>query len=165
MASLATFACTLLIYYGLPLRPIQVISDVVGVGMFIIGIGGLAWLVIYAIRKYAAAPTDTGNRMLGALLIVYLVVIGFAMIYYLIEESSSGQFSGLETRTDSLYFTIITLGTVGYGDIVPVGQLARTVAMVQVLFDLVLIGLLLSIAGSHVTQRLATRRSTGRGVN
>jgi hypothetical protein len=44
---------------------------------------------------------------------------------------------------------VITLGTVGYGDVHAVGQMARVVSMVQVAFDLVVIGALIAVATSR----------------
>ena len=45
--------------------------------------------------------------------------------------------------------TVVTLGTVGYGDVHAIGQLARVVTMVQVAFDLVVIGALIAVASSR----------------
>jgi voltage-gated potassium channel len=57
----------------------------------------------------------------------------------------SEQFDGLETKVDGLYFALVTLTTVGFGDIVPVGQTARAVVTVQVAFDLVVVTTAVSI--------------------
>ena len=43
----------------------------------------------------------------------------------------------------------VTLGTVGYGDVHAVGQLARVITMIQVAFDLVVIGALIAVASSR----------------
>lgn len=158
MRSVAVLTSALLIYYGLPLRAIRAVPDVVGLVMFAVGVVGLVWLLLHQIRRLSARPDETGNRVQGLLSLIYLVVIVFALAYYLIELQAPGQFEGLETRTDSLYYTVVTLGTVGYGDVHAAGQVARIVTMVQVMFDLVVIGLLLSVASSHIGQRLAAAR-------
>ena len=66
--------------------------------------------------------------------------------------------SGLETKTDALYFTLVTLATVGYGDIWPSGQTARVVAMVQIVFNLVVIASVVSVIGGLVRKRVAARQ-------
>ena len=85
-------------------------------------------------------------RVNSLLILLYPVVVLFALAYYVIQVRDPTQFSGLATRTDSLYYTVVTLGTVGYGDIHAMGQLARIVTMVQVTFDLVVIGALIAVA-------------------
>jgi hypothetical protein len=84
------------------------------------------------------------------LTLLYPVVALFALAYYVIQSTDPAQFTELVTRTDSLYYTVITLGTVGYGgDVHAVGQLARVVSMIQVAFDLVVIGALIAVATSR----------------
>jgi hypothetical protein len=39
------------------------------------------------------------------------------------------QVSGLNTRTDALYFTLVTMATVGFGDIHAEGQFARAMVI------------------------------------
>ena len=68
--------------------------------------------------------------------------------------------AGLDTRTDALYFTVVTLGTVGYGDVHPVGQAARLIATTQIAFDLVFVAALLSVFSSRVTRVVAARSAT-----
>ena len=47
----------------------------------------------------------------------------------------------VQTRTDALYFTVTVFSTVGFGDIVAVSQPARLVVTVQMLLDLLALGL------------------------
>jgi hypothetical protein len=44
------------------------------------------------------------------------------------------------SRVGALYFTVTVFATVGFGDIVPVTDAARIVVMVQMVGDLVLVG-------------------------
>ncbi|MFI9410612.1 potassium channel family protein [Nocardia gamkensis] len=72
--------------------------------------------------------------------------------------SRAGGLDGLRTRTDSLYYTIVTLGTVGHGDVHAVRPAAKVATMVQVVFDLGVIGTLIAIGTSRVVQRLDEAR-------
>ena len=45
-------------------------------------------------------------------LLVAMLVLGFAAVYYAMD-ADQGQFAGLATRVDSVYFTVTTLSTVG----------------------------------------------------
>lgn len=74
-----------------------------------------------------------------------LLVVIFACLYRLAEMSAETP----QFLTDSadhylsfgeaMYFSVITLSTVGYGDIVPVGQLVRLLAAAQVIIGLLLL--------------------------
>ena len=41
---------------------------------------------------------------------------------------------------DTLYFTITTFGTVGFGDIAPLSRTGRLLVSLQIVLDLILIG-------------------------
>lgn len=59
----------------------------------------------------------------------------------------------METRTDALYFTIVTMATIGYGDIHATGQFARVLVMIAVLFQFTFLTALIST----ITRRLRVR--------
>lgn len=73
-----------------------------------------------------------------------LFIVLFASSYFLMERNAVA-FNQPLTRTDALYFTITTFATVGYGDIVPMTTEAKITAMVQMLGDLLLVGVALKI--------------------
>jgi len=70
---------------------------------------------------------------------VYLIVAYFfAMLYMLLVEWNSASFNlAVAERTpqllqsDLLYFSLVTLATLGYGDILPVSETARTLAVIE----------------------------------
>jgi voltage-gated potassium channel len=72
-------------------------------------------------------------------LLLAMLVVGFAAVY-LAMDRNQGQFSGLDTRIDALYFTVTTMSTVGYGDITATGQVARFVVTAQILFNVAFVG-------------------------
>ncbi len=76
-----------------------------------------------------------------------------------------GQFAQLHDKTDALYFNVSTLATVGFGDVHPVGQLARAAVTLQIVFNLVFLGAAVSmITGFFRTGRARfTRQDTGQG--
>ena len=73
---------------------------------------------------------------------VPLFLLLFASAYFAMATISPANFSTHAlTRTDALYFTVTTFSTVGYGDITAVSQSARLVVTVQMLLDLLALGL------------------------
>jgi len=150
----ATLAGALLFYYYFPVTGES--SAVWQLLLFGVGLALLIWWIIRELMKQLAAGSN-GVKIRSLITLLYPVVALFALAYYLIQRNDPTQFDGLVTRTDSLYFTVITLGTVGYGDVHALGQLARVVTMIQVAFDLVVIGAFVAIASSRVQVLLAQR--------
>jgi hypothetical protein len=126
--------------------------------LFFVGLGLLVWWIIRELMKQVSAGSNPRVGVGSLITLLYPVVALFALFYYVIQHNDPTQFDGLVTRTDSLYFTIITLGTIGYGDITAVGQLARVITMIQVAFDLVVIGAFVAVASSRVQVLLSQRR-------
>ena len=157
-----TLASAVVFFYFVPI-------DIKGAHPFreiIVFIGALAvliWLIVRQLVKQMGAGPDPGVRVRSLITLLYPVVVLFALTYYVIQVHSPQQFDGIVTRTDSLYYTVVTLGTVGYGDVHAVGQLAKVVTIVQVAFDLVVIGALISVASSRF-QVVPTRRSIKKGT-
>ena len=72
---------------------------------------------------------------------VALFLLLFAAVYFVMDRASPASFSHHLTRTDSLYFTVTTFSTVGYGDITAASQAARLLVTVQMILDLLALGL------------------------
>ncbi|MGY1899141.1 potassium channel family protein [Nocardia gipuzkoensis] len=161
--------CALLFYYFLPLEsvPLGRPAAVLGLVAFVVGVAGLVWLARWRVRRYFRDPRASSGRINDVLLVVCVVVTFFALYYYVLEQRAPGQFAGLHTRTDALYYTIVTLGTVGYGDVHAVGPAAKVATMVQVVFDLGVIGTLIAIGTSLIVRRLdeAQRKSPPGGAD
>lgn len=88
----------------------------------------IAWSVIRAV--YAPGPI-TYHRVVGAMLLYICVGIIFAALYAIVASQTTNALSGYTiTPHNSLpaevvYFSFVTLTTVGYGDFSPVDPLVR----------------------------------------
>lgn len=154
--TLGSLVCALLVLYGFPTE-LAFHRDAVGMVALVIGTVGLSWLVVLQIQRMTAPNAKQSRRLGGVLSLVAIATCFFALTYYLIEVNAPQQFDGLATRTDALYYAVVTLGTVGYGDIHAVGQTARVATMVQVVFNLVVIGALLAVSSSLLAERFSRR--------
>jgi Ion channel len=78
-----------------------------------------------------------GDRVFGAVVLYLLLGLIWAVAYNIVETSSPGSFAGRATENSALadwaYFSFVTLTTVGYGDITPVAQSARSLAILEAL--------------------------------
>ena len=95
----------------------------------------LTWVVAHAVY---APGRITFHRLQGAIVIYLSLATIFASAYSLIWELSPGAFANLVARTGGpeevatmLYFSLTTLTTTGYGDIVPIDPFARSLANLE----------------------------------
>ncbi|BDA65362.1 potassium channel family protein [Actinomyces capricornis] len=151
---LVVAALTIGAFYVLPVSPDKDLPA--RTGMSVVLLAGLAGVVIRQLRYY--------SERIGRLVNVFIAAVAMlALICYAIAVHQPEQFTGLETRTDALYFTITTLSTVGYGDIHPVGQAARALVAMMIIFDVVLLGALASAVSDSLRRvRQGSSRGTGR---
>jgi voltage-gated potassium channel len=148
----------LVAYYAWPVRE-EGGGLVVGILTTLVAVALLGYAIAGQLRRHLVHGEDLGFPTLAIL--VGTVVVVFAFAYYRIELTSPGQMEGLETKTDSLYFTMSMLTTVGLGDIHPVGQVARTLALVQMGFDLVFIASAGTLLAGAVGERLRAEHEDG----
>lgn len=116
----------------------------------------LSLLVAAILRQTFAPGRVTLRRIEGALAAYLLIGVIFASAYDALNALAPGAFhrGGVPLPPtprsgEFLFFSIITLTTTGYGDIVPVHPVARSLAMLQVitgtLFTTVLLARLVSL--------------------
>lgn len=106
-----------------------------------------------ALRFAMRAEAVHAEHLFAALSAYLLAGIFFGLFYWVVEQIRPGSFAapGEFSRMSGLYFSFITLATLGYGDIVPRSDLARSLALVEAvggqLFLVVLVARLVSLWG------------------
>jgi voltage-gated potassium channel len=156
---LATTVVLLLFYAFVP------IPGTSGAGALVGLVGGLAvFLVVigWQIRTIVGARNPVARAVEVVAFALPLLVVVFAFTYLSVSRADPTSFSEDLSRVDSLYFTVSTVSTVGFGDVTAESDAARIVVTVQMLFDLALIASLVRLVV------LATRtglRRRGAGVD
>ena len=84
-----------------------------------------------------------------------LLICLFASTYYAMGRASPASFNEALTRTDALYFTVTVFATVGFGDVVATSQAARVGVTIQMVADLLLIGVIARVLLGTARQRQA----------
>jgi hypothetical protein len=98
----------------------------------------LLWVSFLLLKDIAVRlHTVTLELIVGSVNVYLMLGIGFALVFALIEHLLPGSFTGLEgfaVRPDQvltfLYYSFITMSTLGYGDISPVMPHAMTASYV-----------------------------------
>jgi hypothetical protein len=100
------------------------------------------------------------NKVVGALCIYLLIGAIFALLFQLLEDFLPGSFEGLEGHEGSalpwrfVYFSFVTLSTLGYGDVLPLTIYAETLAVVEaVLGQFYLAILVAGLVGAYLSDR------------
>jgi hypothetical protein len=87
-------------------------------------------------RRIASHTVISTETVLGAISVYLLIGMSFAFIYSATGALSSAPFfhdKPSATINDYLFFSYTTLTTVGYGNLVPAGNLGQTFAMLEAL--------------------------------
>ena len=87
-----------------------------------------------AALRFAIGATQVDAEHLYAALSAYLLAgIYVGLLYWVLEQIKPGTFSftGEFSQASAIYFSFVTLATLGYGDIVPRADVARGIAVVE----------------------------------
>jgi len=116
--------------------------------------------LVLAIKHILFGPRIDTNKIVGSVTIYLLIGIIWALLYGLVEAVIAGSFSGNLLNVggsqfwDLIYFSFVTLTTLGYGDILPVNTYARTLAYMEAIAGQFYIAILVaSLVGAHLSDR------------
>jgi len=88
------------------------------------------------VRRLAAHPEISFKTVMGALCIYLYFVLFFAQLFMLVDALTSGPFFAQTDdpqSVDFIYFSMVTLTTVGYGDFTSVVEVGRILAGIEAL--------------------------------
>lgn len=137
------------------------VSDTGAFSSILLGILVLITPVVI-LRRIFSHLVISGQTVLGAICAYLLLGMAFAFAYHaqwaIDHEAFNGNL-GPSPQFGLLYFSYVTLATLGYGDITPAGQLARSFAMIESLVGQIF---LVTLVAALVGNLGRVRSSTGR---
>jgi len=155
--TLLTSTGVVVVYFLLPLDRTFAAGTVV---TLVVGLLGVTLLIVWQVRWIVRSPHPALRAVEAVALSLPLFLLLFAAGYQGLSASDEGAFTGPLSRVDSLYFVITAFATVGFDDISPMSQLAHVLVTIQMVGDLLLIGLVLRVFVAAVDRR---RHRTGPG--
>lgn len=155
--ALIVAALIVVIFYVTPLR------TTIDVGTLLRLVGGLVALsvvIAWQLRAIARSPHPALRAVETLAFAIPVFLLLFAATYALMSQAQPEAFSETMSRTDALYFSVTVFATVGFGDISAVSEAARVVVTVQMLADLLLLGLVLRAVLDAVDRGKARQRES-----
>jgi hypothetical protein len=132
-------------------------------------IAALAVTVVWLVHALSIIIADLFQRrdvtidtILGAVVVYLLAAVAFAILFQLVETLHPGSFSGIpdvsvgdehELGDAMLYFSMVCITTMGYGDIVPVSDLARPISVLEGAFGQLYLAVMIArLVGLHLAR-------------
>lgn len=128
----------------------------------------LAFLLLAAfasMRQIVLDNSVSANRIIGAICVYLLLGVIWSLVYALLEFAMPGSFSGMAEQSGAnwnpgwVYYSFITLTTLGYGDILPLTFSARALSYMETITGQFYLAVL--VAGL-VSAYLSTRQESSR---
>lgn len=120
----------------------------------------LALAIFNTLRQVAVGNDISPNRIIGATCVYLMLGVLWSVAYSVLEFSQPGSFAGLtELATpawnpDWVYFSFVTITTLGYGDILPLTQTARSLAFSEAIVGQFYIAVLVAgLVGAYISER------------
>jgi hypothetical protein len=146
-------AALVIVYYLAPLdHPLDPIIWI----EFVVGLLVFGAVIAWQVRAILGSDVPRLRAIQAVAVGLPLLLLLFASAYVVIAHNAPGSFTESITRTDALYFTVTVFATVGFGDIAPSSEIARIVTMLQMIMDLIAIGVIAKIVLGAV--QVAVRR-------
>jgi len=102
-----------------------------------------------AIFQVWRATSDCGRSAARWSALTAVIILGFAWAYTFVGVD----YGDYRTPISPLYYSVVTMTTLGYGDVLPATTAAQIVAMTQVILGYVMLGGLLSIFSNKMASR------------
>ena len=145
---------------GLRAAPSWAIAPGLSMGALVVG-GAIALLAATsAIRFVMRTEVVDAEHVYAALSVYLLAGLCFGVVHWAIENAWPGSFgepggagAGFSMST-AIYYSFVTLATLGYGDVVPKSEMARSVAVLEAVGGQLYVAVLVArLVGAHLQSR------------
>jgi hypothetical protein len=121
----------------------------------------LFWVCFLLLRDIILrSHTVNTELILGAINVYLMVGLAFAFLHGLLEHLQPGSYTGLEAvgggavpAVEFIYFSFVTMTTLGYGDVSPLTSLSMTAAYAEAMFGQLYLAILVArLVGLYIAR-------------
>lgn len=105
-----------------------------------------------SIHQFVEVLVNKRFELLTLLFLLLFIVVTAGIALYVLEERVN---PNIDSLFDSTYWALITISTVGYGDISPVTDLGRSISMLVIVSGIAMISFATSVIVSAFSERLS----------
>jgi len=156
-------AAVAFVIVGIVLNILSAYNDAV-IYLFASTLAMLAFLFLAAgqtMKQIALSDNISANRIVGAICLYLILGVIWALSYALLEATVPGSFKGLTEQAasadwnpDWLYFSFVTLTTLGYGDITPLTFSARSLSYFEAIIGQFYLAVLVAgLVGAYMSEK------------
>ena len=104
-----------------------------------------------SINQFVDVLVNKKFELLTLLFLLLFIVFTSGIAMYILEADKNGQ---INTLFDGIYWAIVTISTVGYGDISPVTDVGRAISILIIISGIAMISFVTSVIVSAFSERL-----------
>ena len=116
-------------------------------------LGYSACMILTHVFRQKEVTLDTIS---GAICAYFLIGFVWGLCFFLLEQAQPGSFLMTEQQADPshfIYFSFVTMSTLGYGDITPISNPARSLSLLEAVVGQLYIAVLIGrLVGMHIAQ-------------
>ena len=105
-----------------------------------------------SINQFTEVLSNKKFELLTLLFLLFFIVMTAGIAIYVMEEKSN---PNIDSLFDALYWALVTISTVGYGDISPVTPEGRTISILVIISGIAMISFATSVIVSAFSEKLS----------
>ncbi len=128
------------------------------------GIAFIVFLVVVILSFIFREQEVTSNVIYGAIVVYLLIAIMWAFVFSVLESIHPGSFAVGEDQIEAgrslfIYYSFVTITTLGYGDITPITPTANSFSFLEAITgQIYLVVLVARLVGIHIAQSMDRKR-------
>jgi hypothetical protein len=154
---------------GIVLAVVGIALNIVAVGQSSIVFQGVSLLslfafllvsISYTMKQVVFGTEINANRLVGAICVYLLLGVIWALAYSFVDLVSASSFAGVDGDATAgwnatwVYYSFVTLTTLGYGDILPLSATARSLAYLEAIVGQFYIAVLVAgLVSAYISDR------------
>jgi hypothetical protein len=119
----------------------------------------LAYIAVVIVYSLFRGREITADTIFGAVCVYFLIGFFWALVFSILETLQPGSFQipeGLDTTLSHfVYYSCVTLTTLGYGDITPITPPARSLALLEAIIGQLYLAIMIAgLVGIFISQSI-----------